>query len=244
MKKNLGIKAAIIAGTLLVFLYGIFGIPKDLSGKGLLAGMQQRIHLGLDLRGGTHLILQVVVDDAVNAETETSVQRLKDEIKTKNLAVADVNRPPDTTDKIVISGVSPNATTDVRNIIGDKLGEFDMSSGDNNSFTLSMKPSIERDIKEHAVQQAIETIRARVDTLGVSEPVIQEHGLGDYQILVQLPGVDDPARVKEIIQSTAMLEIRQAFGQGFSSEQEAITFATQQPGGLADKVVLHGTSIW
>ena len=61
-----------------------------------------------------------------------------------------------------------------------------------------------------AVQQAIETIRNRIDQLGVSEPVIQEHGLGDYQILVQLPGVDDPARVKEIMQSTAMLEIRQA----------------------------------
>ena len=60
--------------------------------------------------------------------------------------------------------------------------------------------------------QAIETIRNRIDKLGVSEPVIQEHGLGQYQILVQLPGVDDPARVKEIMQSTAMLEIRQAMG--------------------------------
>ena len=69
-----------------------------------------------------------------------------------------------------------------------------------------------KDIKNKAVQQAIETIRNRIDQLGVSEPVIQEHGLGDYQILVQLPGVDDPARVKEIMQSTAMLEIRQAIG--------------------------------
>ena len=68
------------------------------------------------------------------------------------------------------------------------------------------------DIKTKAVAQAIETIRNRIDQLGVSEPVIQEHGLGDYQILVQLPGVDDPARVKEIMQSTAMLEIRQSLG--------------------------------
>ena len=73
-----------------------------------------------------------------------------------------------------------------------------------------MKPSVANDTRKKAVQQAIETIRNRIDQLGVSEPVIQEHGLGDYQILVQLPGVDDPARVKEIMQSTAMLEIRQA----------------------------------
>ncbi len=243
MKRNLGIKTAIIAATLLVFLYGIFGIPKDLSGAGLKAAMQQRIHLGLDLRGGTHLILQVVVDDAVNAQTEQALQRLKEELKTKNVTFADATRPPDTTDKIVLTGVSPNSTTEARNVIGDRLAEFDMASGDNNGFTLTMKPSRVREIQEHAVQQAIETIRARVDTLGVSEPVIQEHGLGDHQILVQLPGVDDPARVKEIIQSTAMLEIRQAYGQGFATEQEAVSFATQQPGGLADKVVLRGTSI-
>ena len=74
----------------------------------------------------------------------------------------------------------------------------------------ALKPAIVKDIKAKAHQQAIETIRNRIDQLGVSEPVIQEHGLGDYQILVQLPGVDDPARVKEIMQSTAMLEIRQA----------------------------------
>ena len=72
------------------------------------------------------------------------------------------------------------------------------------------------------MQQAIETIRNRIDQLGVSEPVIQEHGLGDYQILVQLPGVDDPARVKEIMQSTAMLEIRQAVGGPYASEQAAM----------------------
>ena len=82
--------------------------------------------------------------------------------------------------------------------------------------------SVLQDIKNRAVQQAIETIRNRIDQLGVSEPVIQEHGLGDYQILVQLPGVDDPARVKEIMQSTAMLEIRQALdGRAYGSEQEA-----------------------
>jgi len=85
-----------------------------------------------------------------------------------------------------------------------------------------MKPSVANDTRKKAVQQAIETIRNRIDQLGVSEPVIQEHGLGDYQILVQLPGVDDPARVKEIMQSTALLEIRQAIGGPYPSEDAAM----------------------
>ena len=89
--------------------------------------------------------------------------------------------------------------------------------------------------------QAIETIRNRIDALGVSEPVIQEHGLGDYQILVQLPGVDDPARVKEIMQSTAMLEIKQSMGGPYSSEEAAL----QDKGGVLppDAVLMPGKSI-
>src|SRR5207248_11468249 len=61
-----------------------------------------------------------------------------------------------------------------------------------------------------------------IDQLGVSEPTIQEHGLGEYQILVQLPGIDDPGRVKEIMQSTAILEIRQAFAGPYDNEQAAM----------------------
>src|ERR1700726_106223 len=85
-----------------------------------------------------------------------------------------------------------------------------------------MKAQNLADLKNRAVAQAIETIRNRIDTLGVSEPVIQEHGLGEYQILVQLPGVDDPERVKAIIQSTAMLEIKQVLSPAYGSEQAAL----------------------
>src|SRR5438309_55380 len=91
--------------------------------------------------------------------------------------------------------------------------------------------------------QAMQTIRNTVDKLGISEPVIQEHGLGQYQILVQLPGVDDPARVKEIMQSTAMLEIRQALnnGQPYTNGQAA----HEANGGVLppNTVLLHGRSI-
>ena len=106
-----------------------------------------------------------------------------------------------------------------------------------------MKPTALADLKNRAVAQAIETIRNRVDKLGISEPVIQEHGLGQYQILVQLPGVDDPARVKEIMQSTAMLEVRQALNNGapYANEQAAL----EANGGVLppNTVLLHGRSI-
>jgi preprotein translocase subunit SecD len=104
------------------------------------------------------------------------------------------------------------------------MPEYDLVAGPDGSYLLNMKLSALNDIKDRAVDQSIETIRGRVDTLGVSEPLIEKHGLGQYQILVQLPGVDDPARVKDMIQSTARLEIRQALkgGAPFTSEAEAI----------------------
>ena len=74
----------------------------------------------------------------------------------------------------------------------DRLPEYDVTGGAENTWNFAMKPSSSHDLKRKAVTQAIETIRNRIDPLGVSEPTIQEHGLGQYQILVQLPGVDDP----------------------------------------------------
>src|SRR5207245_405805 len=98
-----------------------------------------------------------------------------------------VNNP----DKIVLKGVPPESTSDLRSIVNDRLPEYDLNSGAENSWTLTMKPQTAAELKNRAVSQAIDTIRNRIDQLGVTEPVIQEHGLGQYQILVQLPGVDD-----------------------------------------------------
>ena len=224
MDKSFGWKLGLIAATLLAFAYGIFGIPKSLSGQGLLAAMQERIHLGLDLRGGIHLIMQVQVNDAVNADSDQAVERLKDILRDGKVTYTEISKPDpqNAPDKIVIKGVPPDGSTALRNGVSEKLSEYDLASGAENSYTLTMKPSLLGDLKKHAVTQAIETIRGRIDTLGVSEPVIQEHGLGDYQILMQLPGVDDPARVIEIVQSTAMLEIKQVLGGPYQSEQAAI----------------------
>ena len=257
MKKNLGFKTALIVVVLLVFVWGIFlGRDPQASmqrmreakaqkgvGAALLAGVQENIHLGLDLRGGTHLILQVMADEAVNSDSERAVERLKETLKTRNIPYAEISKPQGRVDLITVKGVPTDQVGAVRDLAGDLMAEYDASSTPEGALAFTMKPSIARDIKTRAVQQSMETIRARVDTLGVSEPVIQEHGLGENQILVQLPGVDDPTRVKEIIQSTAMLEIKQAFGQGYASEAEGLQAASAMPGGLSDKIVMRGTSV-
>ena len=223
--KNLLAKTILIVAVLVVFLFGIIGLPSSFTAQGLKDSLQKRIHLGLDLKGGTHLILQVQVNDAINADTDRTVERLKDSLKAANVAYGDVTKPdPQNHPEVIdIKGVPATASTDLRRVVTDKIGsDYDLSSGAQDTWTVTMKPSAALDIRKKAVQQAIETIRNRIDQLGVSEPVIQEHGLGDYQILVQLPGVDDPGRVKEIMQSTAMLEIRQAISGPYPTEQAAM----------------------
>src|SRR6266576_4427049 len=245
MNKNLGWKLGLVFATLLFFLFGIFGIPKGFSGRSLLASLQDRIHLGLDLKGGTHLILQVQVNDAVNGDSDRAVDRLKEDLRTRKINYSEITKPDpaNAPDQIVLKGVPPESSSDLRNIVSDRLPEYDLRSGAENTGILSMKPQYMADLKNRAVTQAIETIRNRIDQLGVSEPIIQEHGLGQYQILVQLPGVDDPARVKEIMQSTAMLEIRQAMNGGASYKDEQAALAATN-GVLPDNsVLMHGRSI-
>ena len=93
MKKNLTVKVVIIIAVLIFFLFGIFGIPQSVTPSGLMASMQSRIHLGLDLKGGTHLILQVQVDDAINADSDRAIERLKDDLKAKNINYAEITKP-------------------------------------------------------------------------------------------------------------------------------------------------------
>jgi preprotein translocase subunit SecD len=240
MNKNLLWQLVLIVGVLLVFLFGIFGIPQSFSGEGLLTAMTNRIHLGLDLRGGTHLILQVQVNDAINVDSDNAVEILKEQLNKRKIAFADISKPDvqNNPDRVVLKGVPAESRKDLLDIASERLPEYNLTSGADNTWTLSMKPQMLTDLKNKAVTQAIETIRNRIDSLGVSEPTIQEHGLGQYQILVQLPGVDDPARVKDIMQSTAMLEIKQVLGGPYPSEQAAL----QDKGGIlpADAILLQG----
>src|SRR5579871_102777 len=240
MNKNLLWKIVFILATVLFFFYGIFGIPKSFTLDGLAAAVTDHIHLGLDLKGGTHLILQVHVNDAINVDAQNAIEVLKQQFRSKKIDYADISQtdPQNNPDRITIKGVQPSSRNDLLSIVKDRLPEYDITGGAQDTWNLSMRPSNLSDMKNRAVSQAIETIRNRIDQLGVSEPTIEEHGLGQYQILVQLPGVDDPGRVKDIMQSTAMLEIKQQLGGPYPSEQAAL----QDKGGVlpADAILLPG----
>ena len=244
MNKNLLWKLVSIFGVMLFCLYGIFGIPKSVSGQGLLTALTDHIHLGLDLKGGTHLILQVQVNDAVNVDAQNAIEVLKDQFRTHKIDYTDISQPDqqNSPDHLVLKGVPPDARGDLRNIVQDRLPEYDITSGPDNTWNMAMKPSNLTELKSRAVTQAIETIRNRIDALGVSEPTIQEHGLGQYQILVQLPGIDDPARVKDIMQNTAMLEIKQVISGPYPSQAAAIQAS---PSNLipADQLLLPGNTL-
>ena len=245
MNKTLLWKAVLVLAVLVVFLFGIVGIPDSLSGSGLVGAMRKHIHLGLDLRGGTHLILQVKVNDAVNVDAQNAMEVLKEQMRIRKIDYADITQtdPQNNPDHLAIKGVQPASRSDLLSIVSDRLPDYDITGGLQNSYSLAMKPSNLADVKSKAVTQAIETIRNRVDALGVSEPTIEQHGAaGQYQILMQLPDVDDPERVKDIVQSTAMLEIKQSLGGPFSSEQAALQ-AQPTPGVLPpDALLLPGHS--
>ena len=242
MNKNLNQKLALIFVVLLVFVYGIFGIPSGVTGKAILDAMGKRIHLGLDLRGGVHLILKVKVEEAVSTETDNTVGRIQQDLKAANLTFTQVYKPDPTKPELIkVEGVSQANASAARSTLDSKYStEYDIAgSGADGTLTLTMKPSTESALEEKTVQQAIETIRDRVDSLGVSEPVIDEYGLGKYEILVELPGVDDIDRVKKLIQNTARLEIHAVVGGPYKDEAEA---ASSTGGAIPpDEEMVHGS---
>jgi preprotein translocase subunit SecD len=225
MKKNLKSKVVLIIAVLVVCVYGIFGVPAGVTGTALTEAMAKRIHLGLDLRGGTHLILQVVVEEAINAETDNTAARIQQDLKAANLGFTQVYKPDAAKPQLIrVEGTAPEKASAVRSALeGKYANEYDLNGGGTDTaWTMTMKPTVVAALEKKTVQQAIEAIRDRVDSLGVSEPLIQEYGLGANQILVELPGVDDLDRVKDIIQSTARLEIHAVVGGPYKDEQEAL----------------------
>ena len=232
MRKNLTQKTILIIAVLVVCVLGITGIPGGFSGSALKQSFLNRIHLGLDLKGGTHLILQVMVDEAVGITTDSDASHIQQDLTSNGITL-----PPNSVIKpdpknhpelIQVNGAPPDRSSDIRSVLNSRYGQqYDITSAANGAWTLTMKPTFEADLKNRALDQSIEVIRQRVDSLGVSEPVVQEYNLGSYQILVELPGIDDFNRVKDVIQSTARLEIHLVLGGPYTSQQDAM----QQLGG-------------
>jgi len=224
MSRNLLQKAIAIAVVVLASIYGVIGLPT--SGTALRENLRQRLRLGLDLQGGTHLVLQVRVNEAVNAEADQSIERLRTTLSTRQVEYASLTRidAPDITSEggIEVQGIRDEQTSNFRQAIDEtELGWTYQPTG-SGTYRLRLRPLALAEIRQQTLNQSVETIRTRVDSLGVSEPTIQERGQGEYEILVQLPGVDDPARVKEIMQTTALLEIKQVSGGPYASRQQGL----------------------
>src|SRR5215467_5863858 len=122
MNKNLLWKAVFIIATMLFFLFGIFGIPKGVSGEALLTALTDHIHLGLDLKGGTHLILQVQVNDAVNVDAQNAIQVMKEQLRNHKIDYTDISQldPQNSPDHIAIKGVPAAARSDLRSIVQER----------------------------------------------------------------------------------------------------------------------------
>jgi preprotein translocase subunit SecD len=168
---------------------------------------KSKIKLGLDLQGGVHLVLRVNTEDALELETETTAEQLSAALKDAGVTVGSL-RPTSLT-TFQVDGVPPDRDQQFRQLAQDQVGlSFDRETGVGGAYTYRMKPNIEVDRRREAVVQAIQTIERRVNEYGVSEPVISEYGNAGNQIVVDLPGVTDIPRAKELISSTAILEIK------------------------------------
>src|SRR5215470_12608610 len=213
MKKNLTWRSVVIVVTILLCIFGIIGLPK--SGADLKDNFGKNIRLGLDLKGGTHLVMQVQVQDAVKADAEQTAERLKEDLKKQNITwasmdVNEVTRVEDA-DKIAITikGIPATQTSAFRNIVSEHYPNYILTALNSTDYTMQLKPSDLLELKSDTVKRAVDTIGNRIDQLGLAEKSVQQYGRSgaDYEILVQLPGVDDPARVKELIGTAAVLEI-------------------------------------
>jgi preprotein translocase subunit SecD len=169
--------------------------------------MSKQLKLGLDLKGGVHLVLRVHTDDALRISTTTTSEQLREALKRTGLSVGSLTVTSPTTFRV--EGVPPDRDAEFRRVAEEQVSaNYDRSSGAGGAYEFTMKPNIVKDMREQTMQQALDTIDRRVNELGVAEPSIARHGQTGDQLLVQLPGVTDVARAKEIIRSTALLELK------------------------------------
>jgi preprotein translocase subunit SecD len=212
MNPNLKWKVIFILAVIVVCLYVIFGLPSFPSSLAQLRdNFAHQIKLGLDLQGGTHLILQVQVQEAVGQETDQAVDRLTTQMRQKNIHYDEVRRADD--EHIIVTGVPPDQFNAFRDLLHDQFENtwtVSPAPGVLNATMLSMRPTTKAAIEETTMSQTLDTLERRINALGLTEPTIQPHGrVGqDNEILVQLPGEGDPAAAMRVIQAGGQLELK------------------------------------
>jgi preprotein translocase subunit SecD len=223
MNPQLRWKFILIAIVILLCIYGLIGIPFPTSLAQVKQNLSDRIKLGLDLKGGSHLVLQVQVDEAIGQRCDQAVDQLTKQLREKNVIVGDIRRLDDT--HIQVDNVDPATSSNFRDIVTNQFSDWSISpaAGVVNGYLLTLKPSVIADLRRDTMDQALETITRRINALGLTEPTIAFTGRGDNEILVQLPGEGDPTRAKAVIQAGGQLSLnRVADDQTYPSEAAAL----------------------
>ncbi len=221
MKKDLRWKSILVLAV--IVLAGILAYPPG-----------EKIHLGLDLEGGMHLVLEVITDDALSIETGQEILRLEDQLKRKNLTYTTVSK--DGTTQFSILEINLDQENEIRDLLDEFFRDWDYTIV-GNRVSVSLKSGAVNYLRDLSVRQARETIQNRVDELGLAEPTIQRQGTGN-RIIVELPGVENPDRIKNIIKTTALLEWRLVLG-GPAPDRETLLqdFGGEVP---SDAEILRG----
>jgi preprotein translocase subunit SecD len=230
MTSNTKIRFGIIIVVILVCIYGVIGIPK--SKDELVANFRKNINLGLDLSGGTQLVMQVQLQDAFKAEADNVITALREELTKDNITPSgDLTRNDPMTladaDKIEIDvkGVPSDKSGTFRSIVSDQFQDWTPTALNSTDYKLTLKPSAALKLRQDTMSQTTATIERKINGLGLAESSVQPTGRSDAEaeLLIQLPGVDDPAHVKQILQTQAQLEWDSVVDGPFMSRDEALT---------------------
>lgn len=210
MNPNVKYKVIFIVLVILGCIYGLIGLPTfPTSLTQIKDNFSHQIKLGLDLQGGTHLVLQVQVQEAVAQETDQMVDRITKELRSKNINYDEVSRIDDT--HIRVHNVDSARVSEFRDFITTQYGNaWDMApaAGDPLGYTLTLRTNYIAQIEDNVMRQSLETIERRINALGLTEPTIQPRGgSNSNEILVQLPGEGDPSRAKQVIQDKGQLAL-------------------------------------
>jgi preprotein translocase subunit SecD len=195
-------------GSLLIGCVVAFWPPYDRVDEAGNVTQAGKIKLGLDLRGGIHLVLQVMTDDALVTTVDDGVQTGRGELQEKGITFAGVQRKD--TRSFTVTGVEPARVKDARDILEDhfRSPNWDVREESEGNFALQMSDSYAHSLRDQTVKETIRTLERRVNELGVAEPVIAQQGTQGDQILVQLPGVKDVESAKRVINRTAQLSLK------------------------------------
>jgi preprotein translocase subunit SecD len=229
MNSNLKYKALLILAVILGCLYYIIGIPT--SKEQLMANIEKNIRLGLDLKGGSYLVVQVQLQDAFKSEADRLLERVREAMSKANVTSTVMDRNDPTTladaDKVEISikGVPLDKGPAFRTIIAEQAPEWTLTPLNGTDYSLKIKPSVATALRQGAVTQAVETIKKRIDGLGLAEASVQPRGRADAEseIVIQMPGVDDPGRVKRVLETAAVLELTPVKAGPFPSQEAAVS---------------------